>query len=561
MSSSETSGQGRGNLKAFADLLTGYSNRFFKDDVGMSRRIFWLLFAIVACVGAFYRFWHGFTNSLWMDEAVTAGLARLPLHVLMFNNVDFHPPLSFVVQHFWQKLVPDPQFYRMPVVVAGSVSVLLLMLALKDVLSRPAAIVSGLFLALMTGHIFYSQDLRMYPFVALGVVIALWGALGMTERNRSLKHRYMALYVLGGAIAIYSQVIGLIAMSCVGFASLGGGLIAHRQSRAAMFQVALTWLIANLILLVVAVPFLLALGDTALSHSGLGLPKPVTELPWHFRLMVGYPGLEALGGVRDIAELLSLCVAMLGAGLAWMKGRFSISLMILGLVVFYPIMIGVIHMQKQIIHVRIFIPCTIGVALGMGYAVASLANIYARRAGVAVFASFALASSTFEQLHHFSIENWGEGFEYLDEVDYADAPILSCFDFSAAALWEARSSAEIIVYSNQEAYRYPGPEYWGLMGRSIGFYTNATTRERGEFVNKSDYFEGGLKEALAGRDKVVVAHAGCFFRPVTGLRPELEGLGFREVLETQVIGSATPYPIIVGNGSHIHLFERVAQAE
>ena len=557
MSGNDTVVNIRNNDSGAENTLVARVNAFFSGDERLPVRTFWVLFGLVALIGTAFRFSNAFTNSLWMDEAVTAGISRMPLDVIMFNNVDYHPPLSFVVQHIWMKLVPDPQFFRAPVAFAGAISVVLFMLAAKDLISRSVAIFGGLFFALSTGHIYYSQDLRMYIFVALGVVLAVWGVLGVTDDQRTRKLPYQVLYVLGGAIAIYSQAIGLISMAFVGMCGLAGALIAKRGSLSDMIEAGKPWLFANLALLILAIPGLIALVSTTVTHGGLGLPMPVTELPWHFRLMVGYPGLEPLGKVRDLAELAALGVAVSGGVLAWLKGRYSLALVILGLVVFYPIMIGIIHVQKQIIHVRMFVPCSVGMALGLGYAISSITNVYLRRGGLAAFASLALASTSFEQLHHFSIENYGEAFKYLDSVGYGDAPVVSCYDFSAAALWEARNDAYIIVGEDEGAFRYPGPEYWSMLGKSIVEFHKMDVRARGQFVNEADFFEGGLEEALAGYNQIAVPHSGCYFRDQsTTLSDQLTALGFKEVEQTLVLGRATPYPIIVGPGTHVHLLER-----
>ena len=545
--------QPRGNVAASLSRL----DSLFSGSTEFSARVFWIAFVVVVLVATVFRFSNAFANTLWMDEAVSAGLSRLPLDVIMFNKIDVHPPLSFVVQHIWMKLVPDPTYYRAPVAFVGSLTIPILMLALKGRVATPVVLLSGLFLAIMTGHIYYSQDLRPYAFVPLGVVIAIWGALGLQDQDKPQTHRiiHAGLYALGGAIAIYSQVIGLIAMACAGTACLVGGLVATRSSRSDMLSTGFWWLLANFILLLLALPGLLALADTALNHRGLGGGIPISEAPWHFRLMVGYAGLEGAGKIRDIAELLGLASATLGGIVAWRRGHFSVSALIFSLLIVYPAIIGLLHMSKPLIHVRIFIPAAIGMALGMGYLVGMLSNAFLRYGGASVLAGFGLWSSTFEQIHHHSIEDYGAAYVWLEEKGYGDAPLVGCFDFSSAAQWEADPSKNIIVAMNDGAYRYPGPEYWGLMGVSVVHYLDAGTRERAEFIDKSDYFEGGLTEALQGEDKAVIAHAGCLFNEGNLLEAQMEEAGFDLVGAHLVPGRSVSYPIMVGNGTRMHLYE------
>ena len=535
-------------------------HRLFAGRPTISPTFYWGLFILIAIAATGFRFSNAFNNSLWMDEAITAGLARLPLKDILFNNIDYHPPLSFAVQHIWVKLVPDPQFYRFPVALVGSLTIIVLMGAMSDRVSRPTALVAGLVLALMTGHIYYSQDMRPYAFIPFGLAFAVWGALGLTEAGKDVRHKwaYVGLYVFGGYVAIYTQVIGLIGMACIGFGSLAGGIMENRGSLRQKAVGAKHWLYANLILFVLALPYLLSIQSTTMQHAGFDVETPLSDLLWFYRQIVGFPGLEELNKGRDLLEVLALGAAFTGAGIAWLRGRFSLSLIILGLIAVFPLIMALIHLHKNISHARMFVPCTLGMAMGMAYAITALSSTYLRTAALAVFTVAGLGSSTYEQMHHNTIEDYKTAFKYIDERNYQDAPVLTCFDYSAAAIWETRNDATIIVALEDGAYRYPGPEYWGMMGEGVNVYRTADTRFRGEYNDKANYYENGLKQALNGHDQLVVAHVGCFTSPDYTTTPTaLKEMGFVEVEDTRIWGKAKHYPIIVGAGTRLHFYERV----
>ncbi|MDP1556045.1 MAG: glycosyltransferase family 39 protein, partial [Hyphomonas sp.] len=172
----------------------------------MDRRLFWTACLLIFALGTAMRFWELSSVSLWRDEAVTLGFARLDLWTILSKNIDNHPPLAWVIQHIWHGINPDPAAARVPAATAGSLAVLLFMLALRDLAGERTALFGGLLLAFSTSHIHYSQDARMYPFLVLGLILAAWGAIGHAQPGKLRPRTYAALYVLGGAIAIYSHL-------------------------------------------------------------------------------------------------------------------------------------------------------------------------------------------------------------------------------------------------------------------------------------------------------------------------------------------------------------------
>ena len=62
----------------------------------------WLLLTAIAAVGVCLRCYGLTTRSLWFDEAFTYWVSQFPLDEL-WNRVihDNHPPLHYVVLHFW----------------------------------------------------------------------------------------------------------------------------------------------------------------------------------------------------------------------------------------------------------------------------------------------------------------------------------------------------------------------------------------------------------------------------------------------------------------------------
>jgi mannosyltransferase len=161
---------------------------------------------VVACATRFY----GISQlPLWMDEIYTYFVATRPLHDIVFNELDNHPPLYYALQHFWLLSFPDIATFRFPAAAIGSVTAIVVALATSDLVNRRAGLAAGALLALSTGHIYFSQDARMYTLLTLGLSLSTWGLIGALQSDKRRSFYWIA-YVIGGAIAIYSQIVALI---------------------------------------------------------------------------------------------------------------------------------------------------------------------------------------------------------------------------------------------------------------------------------------------------------------------------------------------------------------
>lgn len=108
-------------------------------------------------------------QSFWLDEAIGANYAQSYSYselVTKFPLADFHPPLFYVALKVWGSLVGfNDIVLRLFPVIAGVATVAILYL-----ISPLAAVL----LAVSQFGVYYSQELRMYPFTALFAVSAVY---------------------------------------------------------------------------------------------------------------------------------------------------------------------------------------------------------------------------------------------------------------------------------------------------------------------------------------------------------------------------------------------------
>ena len=100
---------------------------------------------------------------------------------------DIHPPLYYALLHAWAALLgTGPAALRLLSLVVGVLTIPLLYLVARRMLSTRAALLAALLLTISPLHVYYSQEVRMYGLVALlsvGVLAAAWRVFDAETRR------------------------------------------------------------------------------------------------------------------------------------------------------------------------------------------------------------------------------------------------------------------------------------------------------------------------------------------------------------------------------------------
>ena len=101
--------------------------------------------------------------SLWLDEAVSANIAAKSIgEYLSWAKDDFHPPLYYVLLHFWSFLGHDEFTLRFLSVITNCLSGIILYFAVRRLFNPSTALLTLLLFTLSPFQIRYSQEVRMY---------------------------------------------------------------------------------------------------------------------------------------------------------------------------------------------------------------------------------------------------------------------------------------------------------------------------------------------------------------------------------------------------------------
>jgi 4-amino-4-deoxy-L-arabinose transferase-like glycosyltransferase len=123
---------------------------------------------IILILGLVFRLF-SLNQSLWLDEATTALVSKMPIADFFgkFMPADFHPPLYYIIVHYWSLLFGTSEIsLRLPSVIFGILTIYVVYLIAKEVKMKWPYL-AALYLATSGLHIYYSQEARMYALAAL----------------------------------------------------------------------------------------------------------------------------------------------------------------------------------------------------------------------------------------------------------------------------------------------------------------------------------------------------------------------------------------------------------
>ncbi|HEY8216295.1 MAG TPA: glycosyltransferase family 39 protein [Acidimicrobiia bacterium] len=281
----------------------------------------WLVIAAVVLVigaGIVLRFLT--TVDLWLDEALSVNIARLPLSDLRGAlKHDGAPPLYYVLLHFWIDVFGTGDVAVRALSGVLSVATLpLAYLAGKRIGGRSVAWWSVLILAVSPYAVRYATETRMY---ALVMFLVLWGYLALRRALDAPTLPRLAVVALVTALLVYSLYWSFYVVAVVG----AGLLVAWRRgsppTRHAAPRIVVAMVVGGLTLL----PWLPTL-VFQFEHTGTPWGDAVT--PWFAfaRALIGFVGGEERS--EDFLLIAPLLVLPLLAlfGVALDRNRIELDL-------------------------------------------------------------------------------------------------------------------------------------------------------------------------------------------------------------------------------------------
>jgi uncharacterized membrane protein len=151
-------------------------------------------------------------RGLWLDEATSVDQARMPFGAMLTNlrTTDVHPPLYFSVLWATVRVFGSGEFaVRLPSIVAGVVTISFLYLLGCEAYDRRTGVMAAVAGSVAPIMVWYSQEARMYSFLMMFAVLALWAQVRIFRRAGA--GRWPWVVYAGASVAlVWTQYFGAL---------------------------------------------------------------------------------------------------------------------------------------------------------------------------------------------------------------------------------------------------------------------------------------------------------------------------------------------------------------
>ena len=151
-------------------------------------------------------------DSLWFDEVFSVRTVRLSVgEIIRLTSGDVHPPLYYLLLHFWTRLFGETEnAVRMLSVCFSALTIFVIYhLALK-LFDRRTAIFAALFAILSPLHVFYAQEARMYGQFAFLSATSIYFFVCLLKDDSRVSS---ALYVISTALLLYTHIYAVFVVT------------------------------------------------------------------------------------------------------------------------------------------------------------------------------------------------------------------------------------------------------------------------------------------------------------------------------------------------------------
>ncbi|ABF42975.1 glycosyl transferase, family 39 [Candidatus Koribacter versatilis Ellin345] len=308
----------------------------------------WAIFAL----GLVLRLLYLGHKSLWLDEAATYTLCRLPFrefaHAWWTHEANMTVYYGFM--RLWVHLGSSEFMLRLPSALCGAAAVPVLYEIARRLFDRNVAWMAALLLAVNPSFIELSQDARSYPMTLLLVLASAWFYIDALETDSI---RSWTGYVSFASIAVYAHFFAALIIAAFFFAFLAKARAERRWLRGMLAYVALG------LLCLPAAAFVVFRSQTLDLYW---LDTPSAKMLWNFaKFLFG-------SGAKVVIALLLL---VLGAWFVWSHREWRWRAFFLSLWLLLPVAITALGSMHHSIfafkYLLICLPaglllCTVGAA-------------------------------------------------------------------------------------------------------------------------------------------------------------------------------------------------------
>jgi hypothetical protein len=149
----------------------------------------WLVITITL-IGGLLRVLLLGSKGMWLDETFSVWLANHSVvDMLQWTvKIDQHPPLYYLLLHYWIALNGDTPYYaRLLSVLFGAGTIPVIYLIGKRMSGVVVGLAAAVFLALSPFNIYFAQETRMYTFLMFNAAVAIYALVRLLTDSRSVR--------------------------------------------------------------------------------------------------------------------------------------------------------------------------------------------------------------------------------------------------------------------------------------------------------------------------------------------------------------------------------------
>ena len=179
-----------------------------------------LALGAVLILAAALRFFHLDYQSFWFDEALSTRLAAHDTLRALLTALrgDVHPPLYFLLLHYWIRWCGDSDVaLRSLSVLFGLLTIVPLYALARMIMSRGPALLGCVLFACSSFQVWYAQEARMYSLLGLLSVCATLALLKLLLQSRWV---WALIYGAAAAALLYTQYMGALLLAAHGVTAL-----------------------------------------------------------------------------------------------------------------------------------------------------------------------------------------------------------------------------------------------------------------------------------------------------------------------------------------------------
>jgi uncharacterized membrane protein len=165
------------------------------------------LFLIIV-LGLCLRLYNITYRGIWLDEGISIKWAGMDILSMVINTaIDVHPPLYYLILHYWMLLFGSSEFaVRMLSTTAGVLTIAAAYKLAKYLFDEKTALISAFLVSISALHIRYAQETRGYTIVALLSVLSIYYFLKLIYSEEKISYPYL----FSSIALVYTHSYGLI---------------------------------------------------------------------------------------------------------------------------------------------------------------------------------------------------------------------------------------------------------------------------------------------------------------------------------------------------------------